>query len=477
MQVLNLKQLIVAACATALATGTSAISAYAETRPDVTDMNVLEGLAPMATEIGKAALASNFTVSSDIQSGKAKQPLLLSFPDQQEQALRDAYITNVAGELADGLGSELGGAYRTNAISPRSGEDCKKSTLTITLPTVALVIGFANATQRPNSDLAKYFFANETINSNGDRAPAKAQPIMDRIIPNAFGKVYCAGSVQPQLCKSNSFGNPRPFLTEPIWVYSGKSFFKNDTTNVAYLLGPSCTDLTQSPAYPSGHTSYGYMESLLLALLVPERYQQMVTRAAEYGNDRIVLGAHYAMDVLAGRTLAEYDLAQLLANKTGYVGMPRDEVQIDDFRGALKAARDELTAALKKGCDKEVVGADCDATDRFADPMKNSAFYESTQTYGLPVVFANNAEGTEDVAKLAPEAGYLLTEAFPGLTLAQADDILTQTEGPGGGFLDNGSAFGVYSRFDLYKAAEKAAAFLRETPHEDPGAVRSKIVN
>jgi hypothetical protein len=78
----------------------------------------------------------------------------------------------------------------------------------------------------------------------------------------------------------------------------------------------------------------------------------------------------------------------------------------------------------------------------------------------------NNAERTEDVAKLAPEAGYLLTMAFPSLTLPQADDILTQTEGPGGGFLDNGSAFGVYSRLDLYKAAEKASAFLRGTPHE-----------
>jgi hypothetical protein len=468
MQVLNLKQLIVAACATALATGTSTIAAYATTTLDVTGINVLEGLAPMATEIGKAALASNFTVSGDIQSGAAKQPLLLSLPDQRQQALRDAYITNVAAELADGLGSKLGGAYRTNAISPLSGKDCQVSTLTITLPAVDRIIRFANGTSRPNSDLAKFFFANETINSNREPAPVEAQAIMVAVngIPNAFGKAY--GVAQAELCnsKSNSVGNPRPFLTEPhLTVYTGKSFFNNDTTNTAYLCGP-CTDLTQSPAYPSGHTVYGYMESLLLALLVPERYQQMVTRAAEYGNDRIVLGAHYAMDVLAGRTLAEYDLAQLLANKTGYVGVTRDNVEIDDFQKALAAARADLTAALEKGCDKSV--ADCDAKDRFDGPQKNSAFYESTQTYGLPVVFANNVDRAEDVAKLAPEAGYLLTAAFPSLTLAQADAILTLTEGPGGGFLDNGSAFGVYSRLDLYKAAEQASAFLRGTPHEDP---------
>ena len=64
----------------------------------------------------------------------------------------------------------------------------------------------------------------------------------------------------------------------------------------------------------------------------------------------------------------------------------------------------------------------------------------------------------QGVDALSPEAGYLLTAAFPSLTLAQAYAILTLTEGPGGGFLDNGSAFGVYSRLNLYKAAEQAAA-------------------
>ena len=45
----------------------------------------------------------------------------------------------------------------------------------------------------------------------------------------------------------------------------------------------------------------------------------------------------------------------------------------------------------------------------------------------------------EDVGIVAPEAGYLLTIAYPSLTLQQSDQILTETEGPGGGFLDDGS--------------------------------------
>ena len=51
----------------------------------------------------------------------------------------------------------------------------------------------------------------------------------------------------------------------------------------------------------------------MLALLLPERYQEMVARGAEYGNDCILVGAHYAMDVLGGRMLALYDMAHLLA--------------------------------------------------------------------------------------------------------------------------------------------------------------------
>ena len=427
------------------------LTAHGAATLGVANMNALEGLAPITalgnTDAGRASLASNFTITGDIQSGVAHQPLLLAFADQQQQALRDALITGVAYELADGLGNKLGVAYQTTIIA-----DCKTSIFTSKLPAVARLIGFANATSHANSDASKYFFANGTRDGT-EPVSGEAKLILTDVngTTNVFGRAYgpAVGSG-----KANPFGNSRPFQTEPHFTkYPGKDFCGAETTNADNL-----KHLAANPAYPSGHTVYGYMESVLLALLVPERYQQMVTRAAEYGNDRVVLGSHYAMDVLAGRTLALYDLAQLLANKPGYVGVKREDVEIGDFPEALADARAELAAALEKACGGKIT--DCAEQDesRFADPAKNSAFYEATQTYGLPVVFAKNAQGTEDVAKLAPEAGYLLTAAFPSLTLAQADAILTVTEGPGGGFLDNGSAFGVYSRLNLDKAAEQAAA-------------------
>jgi membrane-associated phospholipid phosphatase len=427
------------------------LTAHGAATLGVANMNALEGLAPISalgnTDAGRASLASNFTITGDIQSGVAHQPLLLAFAEQQQQALRDALITGVAYELADGLGNKLGVAYQTTIIA-----DCKTSIFTSKLPAVARLIGFANATSHGDSDASKYFFANATRDGR-EPVSEEAKLILTEVsgTTDVFGRAYgpLVGSG-----KANPFGNSRPFQTEPHFTeYAGKDFCGSETTNT-----DSLKHLAANPAYPSGHTVYGYMESVLLALLVPERYQQMVTRAAEYGNDRILLGSHYAMDVLAGRTLALYDLAQLLANKPNYVGVKREDVEIGDFPKALADARAELAAALEKACGGKI--ADCAEQDesRFADPAKNSAFYEATQTYGLPVVFAKNAQSTEDVAKLAPEAGYLLTAAFPSLTLAQADAILTVTEGPGGGFLDNGSAFGVYSRLNLDKAAEQAAA-------------------
>jgi hypothetical protein len=167
------------------------------------------------------------------------------------------------------------------------------------------------------------------------------------------------------------------------------------------------------------------------------------------------------MDVLAARALAEHDLAQLLAGTPGYVGVKHHALVIDDFRAALASARVDLDKVLSEGCGNPVSRCALKDDSRFADARRVQSFYESTQTYGLPTVFSQNARGHEDVARLAPEAGYLLTAAFPYLSLAQANAILTDTEGPGGGFLDQGSAFGVYSRLDLYRAAQ---AVLAATP-------------
>jgi hypothetical protein len=421
-----------------------------------TDLAALRGLAPVTvlskTPEGTAALAANFAVTGGIQTGGISQPTLLPFAQQQQQALRDAFITsgNLA-QLADGLGTTLGAAYvaRAHAID--------RSNATNLSPAVADLIAYADATTAAHSNSGKYFFANGTTDGTAP-VSAEAMEILKQTggHTDIFGTSYGfpAGS-----SGADRYGNSRPFQTEPsVAHFSGLDYFNTPADNTVYNRGP-IMNLVDSPSYPSGHTTYGYTGSLVLAVLVPARYPQMIARAAEYGNDRILMGAHYAMDVMGGRTLALYDLAHLLANDPAYVGRSLEGAPVvKDFQAAVRAARTDMTTALQTACGDTIAVCAREDTDRLSNPAADQAFYASTQTYNLPVVYAKNAGAVEEVGKLAPEAGYLLTIAFPSLTLKQADQILTETEGPGGGFLDNGSSFGVYSRLNLYIAAERAAA-------------------
>ena len=412
---------------------------------DASRLDVLRGLAPVTSlgndAAGKTALKANLANTGAIQLGAAHQPTLLPFNDQQRQALRDGFIAANANVLADGLGSTLGGVFQQ--LAPCTSKDDGHTTDCAPLPpATAKVIGTAHDTARADSSAGKYFFANGTTNGTAPVAPELAAIIKDiGGVTDPFGKAY---DLPAGAKGADKFGDSRPFQTEPeVLTFKGKDYFDAPSDNLEYLYGPT-QDLRDSPSYPSGHTTYGYAEGIALALLVPQRYPQMVARAAEYGNDRIVMGAHYAMDVLGGRTLALYDLAHLLAK--------------DDFRQSVVEARDELAKALEAGCHEPLASCAAHDTGRLRALGRDGLFYESTQTYGLPVVHPKTARGVEDVAKLAPEAGYLLTAAFPFLTLPQADAILTATEGKGGGFLDDGSPFGVYSRLDLFRAGLWAEA-------------------
>jgi membrane-associated phospholipid phosphatase len=329
----------------------------------------------------------------------------------------------------------------------------------MSLDSVAELLTYALSLSEADSNAAKFFFANGRTFANG-KSLALAGPAA-MFLTAAAGTTDAYGVAYHHPAGSNGadpLGDSRPFQTEPesdVPSYSGMDYFGAPTTNTAYLSG-SAADITKSPAFPSGHTTYGYTESVLLGVMVPERYPQMVARAAEYGNDRIVLGAHYAMDVIGGRTLALYDLAHLFAGYPAYAGLQFGQSTIGDFGVALAAARNDLRKALSAGCGDTLAACANDAKNRFGDPAAVRTFYESTQTYGLPVVFDRTAGTVEDVGKIAPEAGSLLTVAFPALSIAQADRVLTETEGPGGGFLDDGSCFGVYSRLNLYEAALRA---------------------
>ncbi len=436
-----------------------------------TGLLILKGLAPVTilskTDAGNAALGANYAVTGGIQTGAINQPTLRPFPEQQQRALRDVFITqhNLA-QLSDGLGTTLGSAYlaRAHYINRDRWTDLSRA--------VSDVIEYATATTFAHAGSGKYFFANQTTDGTTPVSP-EAMAILWNIkgSPDMFGKAYGL----PASPSADPYGNSRPFQTEPNTTrIIGLDYFNSPADNIVYNRGPMM-NLVDSPSYPSGHTTYGYTGAVLLAVLVPERYSQMITRGAEYGNDRIIIGAHYSMDVLGGRTLALFDMAHLLANDPAYMGQPFNGVPaIKDFRAAVTRARADIAKVLQEACGNTIEACADEDTGPLSNPSANEAFYSTTQTYNLPVVYPKNAGVVEDVGQLAPEAGYLLTAAFPGLTLERADEILTETEGPGGGFLDDGSAFGVYSRLNLYAAAKRAAQRTLQTTSRN-GAVGRRV--
>jgi len=428
------------------------LHAWAQDKPALV---ALRGLAPVASlphsQAGRAALSANYTVTGGIQRGTLQQPTLLPLPDQRQQALRDIFITggNLA-ELTDGFGSTLGDAYQARA------HYIDRTHFTAISPAASAVIAYAESASETDSRAAKFFFANATTDGHTPVSPEAGAILKDAGgVTDVFGRAY---HHEAGTSGNDAYGNSRPFQTEPTTaVISGPDYLGVRTDNLAYANGPYMM-LVNSPSYPSGHTSYGYTGALVLAMLVPDRYPELVVRAAEYGNSRIIAGAHYAMDVLGGRTLALYSMAHLLANDPAYVGRSFNHApMITDFRAAVTKARADVTNVLQANCGDTLAACATQDRGRFNQPEFDAAFIAATQTYGLPVVFPAQAGRTEDVGKLAPEAGYLLTVAYPTLSLDKADRILTETESPGGGFLDNGSGFGVYSRLDLYAAARRAA--------------------
>jgi PAP2 superfamily len=246
---------------------------------------------------GTAALAANYTVTGGIQTGAIRQYTLLPFAEQQQQALRDAFITS--GDLAatcGRTGTTLGASYLARA------HYIDQTNFTNISQLIADVIAYANATTGMNSYAGKYFFANATTEGK-TAVSAEAMAIFKKIDGDAdiFGRSY---GLMAGTSGADPFGDSRPFQTEPsVSPIVGPDYFNVPADNWVYNRGPMM-NLVNSPSYPSGHTTYGYTGALILAVLVPERYQQMIARGAEYGNDRILMGSHYAMDVMGGRTLA-----------------------------------------------------------------------------------------------------------------------------------------------------------------------------
>ena len=64
-------------------------------------------------------------------------------------------------------------------------------------------------------------------------------------------------------------------------------------------------------SYPSGHTTKGWAMALLLVELNPEAQDAILKRGYEYGQSRVIVGAHWQSDVDAGRVVGSACYARL----------------------------------------------------------------------------------------------------------------------------------------------------------------------
>ena len=67
----------------------------------------------------------------------------------------------------------------------------------------------------------------------------------------------------------------------------------------------------KSASYPSGHSTRGMMQALILAEIFPDKRDAILQHGRDIGWDRVLIGKHFYTDVCAGRVLAQAIVQEL----------------------------------------------------------------------------------------------------------------------------------------------------------------------
>ena len=169
--------------------------------------------------------------------------------------------------------------------------------------------------------------------SRGQTAVDDADSSLENLISifsRPFGKSISASST-PEIYELLS--SMYPIATEAI--YDSKAHYSRVRP---YVLFDEHTgypadedDLRDSGAYPSGHSFFGWLIASALSEVNPSQLTQLMKRAYEYGQSRVILGYHWQTDVTAGRLVAGAVFARLHGSKDFVNQMNR---AIDEFKGA-----------------------------------------------------------------------------------------------------------------------------------------------
>jgi len=98
-----------------------------------------------------------------------------------------------------------------------------------------------------------------------------------------------------------------------IFVYA-KNHWNRSRPFVVSSEVKSCFDDVSSGSYPSGHSTLGYLQAIVLANMVPEKSDQLFERASQFARNRMVCGVHYRSDIEGGRIAATVIAAFAMQN-------------------------------------------------------------------------------------------------------------------------------------------------------------------
>jgi len=214
-------------------------------------------------------------------------------------------------------------------------------------------------------------------------------------------------------------------------------------------------------AYPSGHTNAGYLAAMAYAYALPQRYAEMLTRASQLGENRILTGMHSPVDVIGARAHALAVAAYALNQESLQADAEAAYTQAQSYFGAMAEAAGESLydyahatvsdeASVIDGDDVNIKVYD---NNDYSDHDANKALYRSRMTYGFTQI------GTAGEDPIVPEgAEALLASRQPYLSADQRRAVIYTTEVDSGyPILDSTNGWG---RIDLVTAADGYGAFL-----------------
>ena len=220
----------------------------------------------------------------------------------------------------------------------------------------------------------------------------------------------------------------------------GFPVYESEVVVAPQLLRQRGTSPTDDAGYPSGHTNAFHLACLALAYAIPERFQELVARAYDLADTRIVAGMHSPLDVIGGRILATALAAATLADpaNAGLKSAAREQ--------ALRYCTTETGTTADTLYDRAHAGP-----DEYASRSANAGIVAAHATYGLP---GSEARTPMTVPK---GAEVLLETRLPYLDAAQRREVLRTTAFPAGNPLMDGPE--QWGRLNLFAAADGYGAF------------------